>query len=45
MQGEEQKKLNVLSNDVFINALVSIGRIVRSKTFLVVFPDALKCLL
>jgi fructose-1,6-bisphosphatase I len=33
MQGEEQKKLDVLSNDVFINALVSSGRTVRSGTF------------
>ncbi|KAG0620962.1 hypothetical protein M758_4G257900, partial [Ceratodon purpureus] len=26
VQGEEQKKLDVLSNDVFVNALVSSGR-------------------
>jgi hypothetical protein len=26
LQGEEQKKLDVLSNDVFINALISSGR-------------------
>ena len=45
MQGEEQKKLDVLSNDVFINALVSSGRTVRSGTFLAVFPDTLNCLL
>lgn len=28
LQGEEQKKLDVLSNDVFINALISSGRTV-----------------
>jgi fructose-1,6-bisphosphatase len=27
-QGEEQKKLDILSNEVFVNALVSSGRTV-----------------
>ena len=35
-QGEEQKKLDVLSNDVFIKALVSSGRTVSSLTFFVI---------
>lgn len=29
LQGEEQKKLDVLSNEVFVKALVSSGRTVR----------------
>jgi hypothetical protein len=30
LQGEEQKKLDVLSNEVFVKALVSSGRTVRA---------------
>lgn len=34
MQGEEQKKLDVLSNEVFVKALVSSGRtVMHSPTY------------
>lgn len=41
LQGEEQKKLDVLSNEVFVKALVSSGRTV-SKIF--VSPSIIKYL-
>ena len=42
MQGEEQKKLDILSNDVFVNALRSSGRTVRRLTHSPPFPHPQK---
>lgn len=36
LKGEEQKKLDVLSNEVFVKALVSSGRTVSHHIFLFV---------
>lgn len=37
MKGEEQKKLDVLSNDVFIKALKSSGRTVSDQLIFTVY--------
>jgi len=37
MKGEEQKKLDVLSNEVFIKALVSSGRTVSDYVILFIY--------